>query len=85
MDRCEKCGNQYKNCFVVEMNGQRHLFDSFECAIAAMAPVCAHCQCRIIGHGVEGDDGRDYCCEHCARGDHRGSARDLESRDASPH
>ena len=28
-------------------------FDSFECAIHAMAPRCAHCQCHAIGHGVD--------------------------------
>jgi hypothetical protein len=30
--------------------GARHVFDSFECAIQAMAPVCEHCHCRVIGH-----------------------------------
>ena len=34
-------------------------FDSFECAIHAMAPTCAHCSCRIVGHGVE-QGGRIY-------------------------
>jgi hypothetical protein len=24
-----------------------------------------HCGCRIIGHGVE-DDGKFFCCAHCA-------------------
>jgi hypothetical protein len=40
-------------------------FDSFECAIQKMAPVCVHCRCRIIGHGVEHGD-RIFCCAHCA-------------------
>jgi hypothetical protein len=39
----------------------RHVFDSFECAIHKMAPVCEHCGCRIIGHGVEAE-GHFYCC-----------------------
>jgi hypothetical protein len=30
-----------------------------------LAPTCAHCQCRIVGHGVEAN-GRMYCCMHCA-------------------
>jgi hypothetical protein len=30
-----------------------------------LAPSCANCGCRIIGHGVEGD-GSFYCCAHCA-------------------
>jgi hypothetical protein len=42
------------------------VFDCFECAIHAVAPVCAHCDCRIIGHGVE-SDGRMFCCAHCAK------------------
>jgi hypothetical protein len=46
--------------------GGRHVFDSFECAIHAMAPRCAHCGCRVIGHGVE-SDGQVFCCANCAR------------------
>jgi len=42
------------------------IFDSFECAIAALAPVCPHCGCRIVGHGVQHGDGI-FCCAHCAR------------------
>ena len=64
---CAQCGNDYKNSFEVVTNGgDRHSFDSFECAIAKLAPVCAHCDCRIIGHGRETDDGIYYCCASCA-------------------
>jgi hypothetical protein len=48
------------------MEGKRHVFDSFECAIQKLAPVCAHCGCRIIGHDVEAN-GKCYCCASCAR------------------
>ena len=65
MAKCEKCGNDYDKSFEVVMNGQRHTFDSFECAISALAPKCSHCGCRIIGHGLE-DDGTFFCCDHCA-------------------
>ena len=41
-------------------------FDSFECAIHALAPTCSHCGCKIVGHGAEHND-RFYCCAHCAR------------------
>jgi hypothetical protein len=42
-------------------------FDSFVCAIHAMAPHCAHCDCRVVGgHGVEAK-GKIYCSAHCAR------------------
>jgi hypothetical protein len=66
MEACEVCGNKYDKAFEVVMAGKRHVFDSFECAIHAVAPVCEHCGCRIVGHGVE-DDGRIYCCVHCAK------------------
>jgi len=69
MARCEKCGNDYAASFEVVMAGQNHVFDSFECAIAALAPSCAHCSCRVIGHGVE-HNGKLFCCEHCARSVH---------------
>jgi hypothetical protein len=66
MAKCEICGNDYHRAFEVIQDGERHTFDSFECAIQALAPTCAHCGCRIIGHGVESDD-TYYCCAHCAR------------------
>ena len=65
MARCEVCGNDYDKSFNVMMNGADHTFDSFECAIHALAPRCAHCNCRIVGHGVE-KNGTFYCCVHCA-------------------
>ena len=63
---CEVCGNAYDKSFEVSVGGESHTFDSFECAIHALAPECAHCGCKVIGHGVE-DDGRIFCCAHCAR------------------
>jgi hypothetical protein len=66
MARCEVCGNDYQRSFEVVVGGNRHVFDSFECAIQKLAPACDHCGCRIIGHGVEA--GRKFfCCAHCAR------------------
>jgi hypothetical protein len=65
MATCEVCGNDYDKSFEVTRGGESHTFDSFECAIHAMAPTCDHCDCRIIGHGVEAD-GRIFCCVHCA-------------------
>jgi hypothetical protein len=47
------------------MNGSTHTFDSFECAIHALAPTCENCGIRIVGHGLE-KDGTFFCCEHCA-------------------
>ena len=66
MAKCEVCGNEYDKAFQVTLPGdQSHVFDSFECAIHALAPTCEHCGCRIIGHGVEAN-GSIYCCAHCA-------------------
>ena len=65
MARCEVCGNDYNKSFTIEAEGQRHVFDSFECAIQALAPM-RHCHCRIIGHGVESGE-QIYCCANCAR------------------
>ena len=65
MAQCETCGNDYDKAFDISMAGQSHTFDSFECAIQALAPTCEHCGCRILGHGVEAD-GAMYCCAHCA-------------------
>lgn len=66
MGRCESCGNEYDKSFEVTFDGVSHVFDSFECAIHALAPECEHCGCRILGHGVEAS-GRFFCCAHCAR------------------
>lgn len=67
MATCELCGNAYDKTFQVTLStGDTHTFDSFECAIHALAPRCGHCKCRIVGHGVEAS-GRFYCCAHCAR------------------
>ena len=67
MARCDVCGNDYHLSFEVKTaKGQTFTFDSFECAIHKLAPVCAHCGCRVIGHGVEANN-TFYCCANCAR------------------
>ena len=65
MATCEVCGNDYDKAFEVTHGGSSHTFDSFECAIHALAPSCEHCGVKIAGHGVEAD-GRMFCCAHCA-------------------
>ncbi len=65
MARCEQCGNDYDKAFQIMRDGQTWTFDSFECAIQALAPKCEHCSCKIIGHGLE-KDGIFFCCDHCA-------------------
>ena len=63
--KCEFCGNDYDKAFEVRMNGQSHVFDSFECAIHTLAPTCDRCGVRIVGHGMEAS-GTYYCCQNCA-------------------
>jgi len=62
---CEVCGNAYDKAFQVVAGDATHVFDSFECAIEAMAPRCAQCGCRVIGHGIEAA-AKTYCSAHCA-------------------
>ncbi|MEV4416254.1 Prokaryotic metallothionein [Catellatospora sp. NPDC049609] len=67
MGTCEVCKNDYWLSFEVHTaGGAVHVFDSFECAVNMLAPVCEHCATKIIGHGVE-VSGHFYCCAHCAR------------------
>lgn len=75
MAQCEVCHNEYDKCLQIEKNGEKHTFDSFECAIHALAPTCAHCECRILGHGIE-SEGTFYCCAHCAEEAGAAGARD---------
>jgi hypothetical protein len=65
MAKCEACGNDYDKSFQVVMQGKSHVFDSFECAIHTLAPTCAHCGLRIVGHGLE-KNAQMFCCAHCA-------------------
>jgi hypothetical protein len=67
MATCDTCGNDYDKTFTVTRGDESGTFDSFECAVHAMAPTCEHCGCRILGHGVEAA-GHVFCCAHCARG-----------------
>ena len=63
---CDVCGNVYDRAFTINSGSRVGTFDSFECAIHAMAPECARCGCKVLGHGVEAD-GQIFCCAHCAR------------------
>jgi hypothetical protein len=66
MLKCEVCGNEYERAFTITMGARSHTFDCFECAIHALAPMCSHCRCKVIGHGVE-KGATVYCCAHCAK------------------
>lgn len=76
MAQCEVCGNEYDKPIEIIVHGESHFFDCFECAIHALAPSCAQCGCRVIGHGSEGD-GKIFCCAHCAT---KAGVRGLDDR-----
>src|SRR5512132_1349945 len=82
MATCEICGNEYDKAFTIETaDSARHVFDSFECAIHALAPSCAHCGCTILGHGVEAA-GMMYCCASCS---HASGVEETRDRVDTPH
>lgn len=66
MAKCEVCGNEYHLSIEVIAAGNKHVFDCFECAIHKLAPICDHCGCKVIGHGIEANN-TFYCGAHCAR------------------
>lgn len=47
MPECDVCGNEYPHTMTIEIGSGADatvgIFDSFECAISALAPRCAHC------------------------------------------
>lgn len=77
MPVCEHCGNNYDKTFDIVAHGKSHTFDSFECAIHTLAPRCALCGCKIIGHGVEAEN-KIFCCVHCAK---KSGIQTLKDRD----
>ena len=74
--KCEVCGNEYDKAFQVRLGGATHVFDCFECAIQALAPQCAHCGVKIVGHGVE-KGSTMFCCANCAEAE---GVRELRDR-----
>ena len=65
MSTCHTCGNAYEKTFTVLIDNRSYDFDSFECAIHALAPTCSHCGCRVLGHGMQSNSAI-FCCANCA-------------------
>ena len=42
MGICEVCGNDYDKTMDITLGEGTHRYDSFECAIHALAPSCGH-------------------------------------------
>ncbi|MBW3662018.1 MAG: hypothetical protein KY469_02875 [Actinobacteria bacterium] len=76
MATCDTCGNDYDRAMTIELDGQTHTFDSFECAMHRLAPTCDVCGVRVVGHGVQAN-GTVYCCAHCAE---RAGVEGIEDR-----
>lgn len=81
---CKVCGNDYAHSFEIVQADQRGTYDCFECAIHDLAPSCAHCQCRIIGHGFAAGE-EIYCCAHCAREAGVNGVADQTRQAPKPH
>jgi hypothetical protein len=62
---CEVCGKNEDHCFEVHLGGERHIFDSFECAIRGLMPKCPLCGAMVLGTGVKVDEYL-YCSYACA-------------------
>jgi hypothetical protein len=74
---CDACKNEYDKSFqILHADGETYIFDSFECAIHLLAPVCQSCGIRIVGHGLE-QNGKMFCCAHCAE---RSGIHELRDR-----
>jgi hypothetical protein len=84
MGICKVCGNDYEHAFDVVRGDQHSTYDCFECAIHDFAPVCDHCQCRIIGHGTSAGE-KLFCCAHCARETGVSAMADHTEQAARPH
>jgi hypothetical protein len=75
MAKYKVCGNEYEQGIRADGAGTRRTFDSFECAVHAIAPICEHCRCRVIGHGIE-VGGHFFCRAYCARAATSADVRD---------
>ena len=75
---CEACGNTGCQCFEVQIGGEMHIFDSFECALDVLTPQCAHCGTPFVGQGVRAGN-TVYCSHECV------NAARIESCDIHLH
>jgi hypothetical protein len=53
---CAVCGNEYEKSFIVTLDGAGHTFDSFECAIHALALCALRLSHRRTRHRDRGQD-----------------------------
>jgi len=65
LGRCETCSNEAEKLFEVIVCGQSHAYDSFQCAVMAMAHRCDFCGLSISTPVME-HNGRHFCSSSCA-------------------
>jgi hypothetical protein len=63
--RCENCGMDIEKDYILFINGEELMFDSFECAVNFVAPRCAHCNTVIMGNGVHHSNDI-FCSTFCS-------------------
>lgn len=77
MAACVVCGNEDDKAFrVVAADGVEYVFTALSARSTASLRRASTCACRIVGHGIETNDGRMFCCAHCAHGVGVRGARD---------
>jgi hypothetical protein len=64
MRKCVTCGNEYDASFDILTGDETYSFNSFECAIAKLAPLCEGRSVKVIGHGLQSGD-RYFSSDHC--------------------
>ncbi|MGD9765042.1 MAG: hypothetical protein AB7V27_15150 [Candidatus Binatia bacterium] len=62
--QCDVCGNPTRHPMTLTQREDRFVVDCLECAIHVLAPTCAECSCRIIGHPVLWED-EVFCSRRC--------------------
>ena len=79
---CEVCGNNQDHCFEVHLGGERHVFDSFECAIRGLLPKCDLCGGLILGPGIQIENTQvcSYMCASLYSTQEIYVRRDIEAR-----
>jgi hypothetical protein len=66
MAECEICHHDWDGAFqIVRADGTTHTFDSFACAVRALAPVCPTCGAVVFNLGIVVGE-QIFCSMHCA-------------------
>lgn len=63
---CELCGEVSERPLRTSHDETVRTFDSFECAVAALATLCHGCGALVMGEGAT-LDGRTFCSTDCVR------------------